>query len=215
MKVVVGLGNPGSQYAGTRHNVGFVAVDMLAQAPGTGRWQQRFEAEVAEGQEGDEKVLFVKPQTFMNRSGRSVRQILDFYKVPLTDLLVIADDINLPLGQLRARLDGSAGGHNGLKDIAQHLATTAYPRLRIGVGEPDGVQDLADYVLARFRPSEQPVVQDALLRAVQAAAVWMRRGMEACMNQYNNVGPKKKPAPSKPSAPEAGPKDQPSGARLP
>lgn len=213
MKVVVGLGNPGSQYAGTRHNVGFVAVEMLAQAPGTGRWQQRFEAEVAEGQEGLEKVLFVKPQTYMNRSGRSVRQVLDFYKVPLTDLLVIADDINLPLGQLRVRAEGSAGGHNGLKDLSQHLGTTAYSRLRIGVGGPSG-QDLADYVLARFRPSEQPAIDDALIRAVQAAALWMRRGIEACMNQYNSAGAKK-PATTKPSAPDAAPADRPTGVRQP
>jgi PTH1 family peptidyl-tRNA hydrolase len=207
MKVIVGLGNPGSQYAGTRHNVGFAVVDMLARS---GRWQQRFQAEVAEGQEGEEKVLYVKPLTYMNRSGQSVRQVLDFYKVPPTDLLVIADDINLPLGQLRARPDGSAGGHNGLKDIAQHLGTTEYPRLRIGVGGPQGSQDLADYVLARFRASEQPAVEDALLRAVQAAAVWVKRGIEACMNQYNSAGnPKKKPAAPPSSAPEAAPTERP------
>jgi peptidyl-tRNA hydrolase, PTH1 family len=200
MKVVVGLGNPGSQYVGTRHNVGFAVVEMLAKAPGIGSWQKRFEAEVAEGQEGDEKALFVKPQTYMNRSGRCVRQIVDFYKLPLTDLLIIADDINLPLGQ------------NGLKDIAQHLGTTDYARLRLGVGGPDQ-QDLVDHVLSRFRPSEQPVIDDALLRATQAAALWIKRGIEACMNQYNSTGGKK--AAPKPAAPEAAPQDRPRQARLP
>jgi len=184
MKVVVGLGNPGSRYAGTRHNVGFDVLDGLASVPGAGRFQSRFQAQVAELMEGDQKLILVKPETFMNLSGRSVRQILDFYRVELTDLLVVCDDINLPLGKLRARARGSHGGHNGLRDIQAHVGTTEYARLRIGVDAP-GEADTADYVLARFRPAEKAIIQDALVQAMQAVSVWSRQGIEACMNQFN------------------------------
>src|SRR5919202_2940090 len=136
MKVVVGLGNPGSRYQGTRHNVGFIVIDRLAESPRAGRFQSRFQAQVAELLEDAHKVLLVKPETFMNLSGRSVRGVLDFYQVPPEDLLVICDDVNLPLGKLRVRARGSHGGHNGLRDIQSHLGTTDYPRLRIGVDAP-------------------------------------------------------------------------------
>src|SRR3954463_15259050 len=171
MRVVVGLGNPGKQYHGTRHNVGFAVIDGLAAAPSAGRFQSRFQAQVAELMEGDEKVLLVKPETFMNLSGRAVHQILDFYKVELTDLLVVCDDVNLPLGQLRIRAKGSHGGHNGLRDIQNHLGTQEYSRLRVGVGA--GEEDLVDHVLGRFRPSERPVIEDALSLAVQAVSTWV------------------------------------------
>src|SRR5262245_30306771 len=137
MKVIVGLGNPGERYAGTRHNAGFMVVDTLAQGPNVGRFQRRFDGEVAEWQEGEHKVLLVKPQTFMNLSGRCVRQALDSYQLTPAELLVVCDDINLSLGQLRARRSGSAGGHNGLKDIQSHLGTADYARLRIGIGLPE------------------------------------------------------------------------------
>src|SRR5262245_59947426 len=136
MKVIVGLGNPGSRYDGTRHNVGFAVVDGLAAAPSAGRFQSRFAAQVAELIEAGEKVLLVKPDTFMNLSGRCVRQVVDFYQVPLENLLVVCDDANLPLGKLRARARGTHGGHNGLRDIQNHLGTTEYARLRIGVDAP-------------------------------------------------------------------------------
>ncbi len=136
MKIVVGLGNPGKKYDGTRHNVGFAVIDALAEGPGVDRCQERFDAEVAEWFEGGDKVLLIKPQTFMNLSGRSVRQAVDFYQVELTDLLIVCDDINLPLGKLRFRARGTHGGHNGLRDIQNHLGTTEYSRLRIGVGAP-------------------------------------------------------------------------------
>src|SRR5262252_552235 len=127
MKVVVGLGNPGRQYVGTRHNVGFAVVDYLALAPTAGRWQSsRFQAQVAETMEGTEKILLVKPETFMNLSGRSVRQVLDFYQIETPCLLVVCDDVNLPLGKLRIRSKGSHGGHNGLRDIQNHLGTQEY-----------------------------------------------------------------------------------------
>jgi PTH1 family peptidyl-tRNA hydrolase len=183
MKIVVGLGNPGGRYAGTRHNVGFEVVDGLAEAPGVGRWQSRFQAQVAEAREGAHKLLLVKPETFMNLSGRAVRQLVDFYQAPLGDLLVVCDDFNLPLGRLRVRARGTHGGHNGLRDIQAHLGTTEYARLRIGVGGPP--EDAVDHVLGRFRPSERPVIEDAVARAVQAVVVWVHQGVEACMNRFN------------------------------
>jgi PTH1 family peptidyl-tRNA hydrolase len=181
MKVVVGLGNPGSRFAATRHNVGFAAVDSLA---GSSRPQRRFQAEVYELREDSEKLLLVKPTTMMNLSGRSVRQVIDFYQLPLEDLLVVADDINLPLGKLRVRARGTHGGHNGLRDIQAHLGTTDYSRLRIGIDSP-GEQPAEQFVLERFRPGERPVIDDAVARAAQAVQVWIREGIEACMNQYN------------------------------
>lgn len=183
MKVLVGLGNPGKKYVGTRHNVGFDVVDRLAQGPGAGRFQNRFHAEMAEMMEDGAKVLLVKPETFMNLSGRSVRQVMDFYQVPVEDLLVVCDDFNLPLGKLRFRARGTHGGHNGLRDIQAHLGTTDYSRLRIGVGTPG--EEVVDYVLGRFKPSEIAVIEEAEQLAVQAAALWIRQGIEVCMNQYN------------------------------
>jgi PTH1 family peptidyl-tRNA hydrolase len=184
MKVVVGLGNPGNRYVGTRHNVGFAVIDSLAASPNCGRFQTRFKAQVAELNEDGNKVLLVRPETFMNLSGQSVRQTVDFYQVPREDLLVVCDDINLPLGKLRVRPRGTHGGHNGLRDIQAHLGTTEYPRLRIGVGAPEG-DDAADYVLDRFRPNERKVIEDAIARAAQAVVIWLHQGIDECMNQYN------------------------------
>jgi len=185
MKIIVGLGNPGRQYAGTRHNVGFDVVDLLAQSPKAGRFQSRFQAQLVELLEDDLKLLLVKPETFMNLSGRSVRQVLDFYQLTPADLLVVCDDINLPLGKLRARAKGSHGGHNGLRDIQNHLGTADYARLKIGVGAPGEEGDVVDHVLTRFRPSERPVIEDAVSLAAQAVMVWARRGIEDCMNEFN------------------------------
>ncbi len=190
MKVLVGLGNPGSRYAGTRHNVGFEVIDALAAGPRAGRFQSRFQAQVAELNEDAHKVLLVKPETFMNLSGRCVRQVLDFYQLPLTDLLVVCDDINLPLGKLRVRPGGSHGGHNGLRDIQTHLGTSEYARLRIGVDAPR--EGAIDHVLGRFRPAEKDVIDEAEGRAAQAALVWVHQGLEACMNQYNGEPGKKR-----------------------
>jgi PTH1 family peptidyl-tRNA hydrolase len=203
MKVVVGLGNPGSRYAGTRHNVGYAVVDSLAESPRAGRFQSRFQAQVAELVEDTDKLLLVKPETFMNLSGRCVRQVVDYYQVPREDLLVVCDDINLPLGKLRFRARGSAGGHNGLRDIQNHLGSDEYSRLRIGVGAPP--EDTAiDYVLGRFRPTERKAIEDAVATAVQGVLLWGREGIEACMNRYNaEPKPKqKKPPPQARSASE-------------
>jgi PTH1 family peptidyl-tRNA hydrolase len=201
MKVVVGLGNPGSRYRGTRHNVGYAVLDSLAEGPRAGRFQGRFQGQVAELREDAEKVLLVKPETFMNLSGRCVRQVLDFYQVPVEDLLVVCDDINLPLGKLRFRARGTHGGHNGLRDVQNHLATTEYARLRIGVGAPPE-DEAVDHVLGRFRPSEQAVVDDAVRLAAQAVLVWVHDGTEAAMNRYNAPPQPKKKRPREEEADE-------------
>jgi peptidyl-tRNA hydrolase, PTH1 family len=184
MKIVVGLGNPGPQYVGTRHNVGFVVVDGLAKAPGASRFQTRFHSQVAEVMEVSEKLLLLKPDTFMNRSGQAVRAAVDFYQTQLADLLIVCDDFNLPLGKLRVRASGTHGGHNGLRDIQNHLGTTEYSRLRIGIGSPDEGQAV-NHALGRFRPGERPVVEEAVQRALQAVVVWATKGVAECMNQYN------------------------------
>jgi PTH1 family peptidyl-tRNA hydrolase len=199
MKVIVGLGNPGAKYAGTRHNVGFEVIDYLAAAPGCSPFREKFEAFVAEMKEGDETVLLVKPLTFMNLSGRTVRAILDFYKVPVENLLVVCDDINLPLGKLRVRTKGSHGGQNGLRNIQEQMGTDAYARLRIGIDQPSF--DAVDHVLSKFKPGERKTVDDAVASAAQAVLTFVRQGAEATMNKFNagEEKPKKekKPRPEK------------------
>jgi len=193
MKVVVGLGNPGPKYAGTRHNVGFEVVDYLAAAPGYSPFRERFEAMVAEAKEGDETVLLVKPLTFMNLSGRSVRAVLDFYKLPVEQVLVVCDDFNLPLGKLRVRGKGSHGGQNGLRNIQAQFGTDAYARLRIGVGQPDP-GEAVDFVLSRFKAGERKAVEEAVAAAAQAVLVWVKSGTEACMNRFNGPADDEKKA---------------------
>jgi peptidyl-tRNA hydrolase, PTH1 family len=189
MKVVVGLGNPGKQYAGTRHNVGFAVVDALA----AGRpFRGRFQGLVAELTDAGLALLLVKPETFMNLSGQTVRQVVDFYKVAASDLLVVCDDFALPLGKLRVRAKGTHGGHNGLRSIQEHLGTAEYARLRVGVGGPK--DDAIDHVLGRFRSGERPVIADAVLEATQAVMVWAHRGVAACMNRFNPEQKKDPPA---------------------
>jgi PTH1 family peptidyl-tRNA hydrolase len=189
MKVVVGLGNPGPKYAGTRHNVGFDVIDYLAAGPGVGPFRSAFQADVAEFAEAGEKVLLVKPQTFMNLSGRAVRAALDFYKLTPADVLVVCDDFNLPLGKLRVRTKGSHGGQNGLRNVQEQLGTDEYPRLRIGVGQP-GPGDAVDHVLSRFKAGERKAVEDAVAAAANGVLVWIRQGAEACMNRVNGPEPK-------------------------
>jgi peptidyl-tRNA hydrolase, PTH1 family len=196
MKLIVGLGNPGPKYAGTRHNVGFEVVDYLAAAPGVGGFRSLFQSQVAEVAEGGEKLLFMKPETFMNLSGRAVRGAVDFYKLAAADVLVVCDDINLPLGKLRARAEGSHGGQNGLRNIQEMLGTDQYPRLRIGVGQP-GPGQAVDYVLGRFKPGERGPIDEAVAKAAAAVMLWVRQGLPACMNAVNG-GPEKSPKPKKP-----------------
>lgn len=184
MKAIIGLGNPGPKYAGTRHNVGFEVVDYLARGPGYSAFRERFDAMTAEGKEAGEAVLLVKPLTFMNLSGRAVRAVVDFYKLPLDAVLIVCDDFNLPLGKLRVRAKGSHGGQNGLRNIQEQLGTDAYSRLRIGVGQP-GPGDAVEHVLSRFKSGERSAVDDAIATAAQAAIEWAKNGTEACMNKFN------------------------------
>ncbi len=184
-KLVVGLGNPGSKYGSTRHNIGFEAVDRLAKCGSGSTFTRKFDGLLAETEIDFRRVLLLKPETFMNLSGRSVRQAVQFYQLdPATDLLVICDDLNLPLGKIRIRPGGSDGGQKGLRDITAQLGTDQYARLRIGIGER-GPMDAADFVLSRFRPSERPIIDDTLIAVSQAIAVWLIQGIDAAMNRFN------------------------------
>ena len=190
MKLVAGLGNPGDTYRGTRHNVGFEVIDLLARRHGLIFGSAPADAMLARWRRSDDVVLLVKPLTFMNLSGRAVGDLLRFFKVPVDDLLVVADDVNLPLGKLRGRASGTEGGHNGLRSIAVQLGTIDYARLRIGVGRGDMRRDLADHVLARFEADETPVVNDAIARAGDAVETWIADGIVKMMNAYNpGTGP--------------------------
>ena len=184
MKLVVGLGNPGSKYDGTRHNIGFEAVDRLAEGDSGAKFSRQIDGLFAEVRIDFQRVLLLKPQTYMNLSGRSVGQAAKFYKIDLNDILVICDDLNLPLGKLRLRASGSDGGQKGLRDITAHLGSDAYPRLRVGIGER-GETDASDYVLSRFRNSERAAVDDALILVSQAIALWAGQGLDKAMNRFN------------------------------
>jgi peptidyl-tRNA hydrolase, PTH1 family len=183
MKVVLGIGNPGREYEGTRHNVGFDVVDRLAAADRIEVVKRRFDALTGEGTIQGERVLLMKPQTFVNLSGQSARQALDFYKLAPSDVLVVCDDANLPTGRLRFRRDGSSGGHNGLESIIAHLGGEAFPRLRIGIGRRD--DDLVDHVLGRFSKAERAAMEEASIDAMRGIELWIARGIETCMNEFN------------------------------
>ena len=185
MKLVVGLGNPGAKYEGTRHNVGFAAVDLLAKRHGL-LWEtapRGIEALIANWRMSG--AMLAKPLTFMNLSGQAVVGLLQFYKIPVEEQLVIVDETQLDAGRVRIRPDGSAGGHNGLKSMIASLGTLGFPRLRIGVGRGDTRRDLADHVLARFEPEERSVIEDAIGRAADAAELFIAEGVPAAMNRYN------------------------------
>ena len=185
MKLIVGLGNPGRKYEGTRHNVGFDVLDQLAKQHGCSHWKERFAGQTAEVRLGDVSCLLLKPLTMMNRSGRSVGQASRFFKLEAADVLIICDDFHLPLGRLRLRAKGSAGGQKGLADVLQVLKTEEFSRLRIGVGELPANWDAADFVLSRFNKNEQSEIAQAVDRAVNAVTDWVRSGIEYCQNQYN------------------------------
>lgn len=197
MRVIIGLGNPGMKYAGTRHNIGFDTVTALADKYNIKINNKKFNGLIGDGFIGGEKVLLVQPQTYMNLSGECVGQIADFFKIEPENLIVICDDINLDTGRLRIRAKGSAGGHNGLKNIIAHLGTEAFPRIRVGVGEKTEGWDLADYVLARFSKDDEPVIREAIKNAVGAVETWISDDIGTAMNRFNinpNPKPKKKPA---------------------
>ena len=183
--MIVGLGNPGKKYKGPRHNVGFDVLACLAERYDIGRPKAKFNAEVAETSIKNQKTILLSPLTFMNLSGQSVRAAVDFYKLPLTDLLVICDDINLDVARLRIRPSGSAGGQNGLKDIINRLGSQTFGRLRIGVGRPPPNWDVADFVLGKFFDEDQAAVDQTVVRAANAAEIWVESGIQSAMNQFN------------------------------
>jgi peptidyl-tRNA hydrolase, PTH1 family len=185
MKLVVGLGNPGRRYEATRHNLGYAVLTELAKRLMAGPPKEKFHGELADGALAGEKVLLLSPLTYMNRSGMSVRAARDFYALPDKDVMVVCDDLNLPLARLRIRAAGSSGGHKGLEDIIENLQSEAFSRLRIGIGEPPEGWDAADFVLARFTGEELPEIERAVLRATDAVVDWVREGVEYCMNRYN------------------------------
>jgi PTH1 family peptidyl-tRNA hydrolase len=185
MKLVAGLGNPGARYRGTRHNVGFEVIDLLASRHGAVFEAAPADAMQARWRRAGDVVLLVKPLTFMNISGAAVSGLMRYFKVAPADALIVTDDVNLPLGRLRLRASGTEGGHNGLRSIADHLGSIEYPRLRIGVGRGDARRDLADHVLARFEPEEQPGVEAAIARAADAVEVWLADGLAKAMNTFN------------------------------
>ncbi len=226
MKLIVGLGNPGGKYAGTRHNIGFEVLAELGRLHGAGAARQKFQGEMQDARIGSEKVLLLTPLTFMNRSGNCVQPLRDFFKIANEDILVVCDDFHLPLAQLRLRRGGSAGGQKGLADILRRTGghktegaarnqttakqttakqttakqttakqttakqTTAngdIARLRVGIGQPPEHYDVADYVLSKFRPDEMAEMQQAVVRAAAAAADWVEKDIDYCMNRYNVI----------------------------
>ncbi len=187
MKLIVGLGNPGPKYAGTRHNIGFAVVDELAARRGATFEAAPVDVLMAKVR-GESPALLAKPLTFMNRSGEAVGALLRYYRIEIGDLLVIVDEVHLPLGRLRARARGSAGGHNGLKSIIAHLGDE-FSRLRVGVGRGDAQRDLADHVLAKFDADERADVEEMTKRAADAAELFVTAGIAAVMNRFNGGDP--------------------------
>lgn len=185
MYIIAGLGNPGREYENTRHNIGFRVIDQLAQTYQIPVTQAKHKALYGSGFIEGQKVLLVKPQTYMNLSGESVGAIADFYKVPPEDVILIFDDISLDIGQLRIRKKGSAGGHNGIKSIIAHLGSQDFPRIKVGVGEKPAGWDLADYVLSNFPKEAEAEVKESIQEAAKACALLVTNQMEAAMNQYN------------------------------
>ncbi len=188
MRIVVGLGNPGRRYQGTRHNIGFAVADEVARRGQAVFESGRGETLTARIGRGPAALLVVKPLTMMNLSGEAVAAVAGFYKVDPSAMLVAADDVNLPLGRLRLRAGGTAGGHNGLKSIIGCLGTEEFPRLRVGVGRGDPRRDLADHVLAVFDGDERDEVDRAIARAADAVETFLAEGIEAAMNRYNRAG---------------------------
>ncbi|MEO2262692.1 aminoacyl-tRNA hydrolase [Dorea sp. YH-dor228] len=192
MYIIAGLGNPTLQYEGTRHNVGFDVIDTLAEKYNISVDARKSRAFIGKGMIEGQKVILVKPQTYMNLSGESIRGLVDYYKIDVEhELLVIYDDISLDVGQLRIRKKGSAGGHNGIKNIIANLGTQNFPRIKVGVGEKPKKYDLADYVLSHFSKAERELMEEGYQKAVKAVEMLLDGEMEAAMNEYNRkVKPK-------------------------
>lgn len=186
MKMVVGLGNPGPQYAASRHNIGFMVLDELARRwkTGPGRFDRDFQGALAEAQRGDERVLLLKPATYMNLSGQSVASVVRFYRLALADVLVVSDDLDLPPGAMRIRAGGSSGGHRGLENIIQMVASHEFARLRVGIGKVHR-DATVDYVLGRLDARERDVFDEAIRTAADAVDCWVANGVQATMNRFN------------------------------
>src|SRR5258708_5932482 len=185
--LIVALGNPGREYEKTRHNIGFRCVDAIAAAHGLTFSRRQSKALVADGMIAGKKVLLAKPQTFMNLSGEAVQALITFYKIPVSNLLVISDDMDIPVGTLRIREKGGAGGQKGLKSISEHLGTQEFARLRFGIGRPPGRMDPAAYVLQDFDKSNAILVIETLDRVVKAIEVWLRFGLPIMMTRFNGT----------------------------
>ncbi|MCR5482289.1 MAG: aminoacyl-tRNA hydrolase [Clostridia bacterium] len=190
MYIIVGLGNPGKKYENTRHNMGFITLDLLAEKFDIKVNKIKFKALVGEGFISGHKVLLVKPQTYMNLSGNSVREVINFYKEDIENLIVIYDDLDTPLGSIRVRKKGSAGTHNGMRSVIYDLQDDNFPRIRIGIGQ-ERKGDLVDFVIGGFTKAEVPLLEDACTRAAAAAACIVEKGVEKAMNEYN-IRPNKK-----------------------
>ncbi len=185
MRLVVGLGNPGKRYAGTRHNVGYAVVAELGRRFGLGTAKARFQGELLEANLDGARALLLSPTTYMNRSGLSVQTASKFYKLPEDAILVICDDLNLSIGKLRVRGGGSSGGQKGLEDIIRCLGTEEFPRLRIGIGSPPESWGAVDYVLGKFPEEDRGPMEQAVRDSADAVVLWANAGIEACMNRYN------------------------------
>lgn len=187
MFVVVGLGNPGKDYVGTRHNIGFATIDLLAERNNITMNKIKFKSVYGEGNIKGKKVILVKPQTYMNNSGMAVREICEFYKLPIKNLIVIVDDIDIDFASIRIRGKGSAGSHNGLKSIINHLKDNNFPRIKIGIGKKQHEQqDLADFVLSKFSKDEIMDINDSILTAAEAVETMIKYDINTAMNQFNN-----------------------------
>ena len=192
MYLIAGLGNPGKEYTGTRHNIGYMAVDCLAEKYDIDISEKKFKSLIGKGMIEGKKVILLKPLTYMNLSGEAIREACDYYKInPEEELIVFYDDISLPVGQLRIRPKGSAGGHNGIKNIIQHLGTEVFLRIKVGVGEKPSRMDLADYVLGHFTSEEKEAEKEACRKVTYATLMLLDGRMEEAMNEYNRkVAPK-------------------------
>lgn len=194
MKLIVGLGNIGKEYEGTRHNIGFMVADELAKRWGITTWKNERSAMCAEYRI-PEKVFLIKPTTYMNLSGEAVGAFANFYNIDPEDIAVIQDDLDLPCGKLRIRRKGSAGGHNGIKSIQQHLGTGDFPRFKIGIGHPErNASAVIGHVLHRFGKEEQPLIEEAVKQMADAVELWLKGNMDAVMQAYNTKKEKKKDA---------------------
>ena len=191
MYVICGLGNPGKKYANTRHNMGFITIDQLAEKHDIKVDKVKFKALVGEGRIAGQKVVLVKPQTYMNLSGKSVQEVMHFYKLDPEELIVIYDDLDLEVGALRLRKFGSAGTHNGMRSVVQHLNSDRFPRIRLGIGA-NGKRDIIDHVIGGFSKDEVPVLEEAVTKAVSAIECMLGEGIDRAMSQYNTKKKSKK-----------------------